>query len=86
MRLIYCKIDPFAYDQKVCIADDYTQAELGKCLLEDLPVFITNKCNEYGIDEVALTGFSQYTNNVAKEIAEYSKTKYNKNINVTVRK
>ena len=85
MSLIYCKIDPFAYDQKVYVTDDNSQKEIGKCPIENLPTFIVSKCNEYSIDEVALSGLSQYADVAAKGIIEYSKTRYDKSIKVTVR-
>jgi len=86
MRVIYCNIDPFAYDQKVYAYGGDSQIEIGKAPINNLPQFITNQCNELNISEVTLTGVPHYANDVANKILEYSKTKYsNKNITVTVR-
>lgn len=87
MRVIYCNIDPFAYDQKVYVYDENNKSkEIGKAPLEHLHQFIANQCAEKDIEEVTLTGFKQYTEEMAQKILSYSKTKYSgKTINVTVR-
>lgn len=87
MRVIYCNIDPFAYDQKVYVYDENNKSkEVGKAPLEHLHQFIANQCAEKNIEEVTLTGFKQYTEEMAQKILIYSKAKYSgKTINVTVR-
>lgn len=86
MRVIYCNIDPFAYDQEVYAVDDKGKTKIGKSPLESLPHFISDKCDELNIEEVNLTGISGYTTNVSSKIYEYFHTKYsNKKINVIVR-
>ena len=87
MRVIYCNIDPFAYDQKVYVYDENNNSkEIGKAPLEYLHQFIANQCAEKDIEEVTLTGFKQYTEEMAQKILTYSKAKYSgKTINVTVR-
>lgn len=85
MRIILCNIDPFIYAQNVYIYDGHSQTKIGETSIEQLPQFIVNQCNEYNITEVNLTGIRQYSNEIASNITNYSKTKYNKSINVIVR-
>ncbi len=85
MRIILCNIDPFIYAQNVYLYDGHSQTKLGEIPIDQLAHFIVNSCNEYSISEVTLTGIKQYSNEVSKNIIDYSKTKYNRNIKVTVR-
>lgn len=86
MRVIYCNIDPFAYDQEVYVLDGQDKTKIGKSPIESLPQFISNKCDELNIEEVNLTGITNYTTNLSFKIYECFQTKYsNKKINVIVR-
>ena len=85
MRVILCNIDPFIYVQPVYFYDGHSQTQIGEAPIEQLSQFIVNQCNEFSVSDVTLTGIKQYTNEVATKIVDYSKTKYSRTINVTVR-
>lgn len=88
MQVIYCNIQPFILDQNVSIYNEETNENIpiGKTTLKSLPEFASDQCKEHNLHNIVLTGTKIYTNRVAKEIKEYSATKYDSyTINVEVK-